>query len=339
MDGAAGYASWAAQCYEARLAPLLRPLPDRGVALAGAWRASCGPGERAATRARLFPGALFLLWIEALAGPRAAAGAEPVAAAVELLHNATLVHDDVIDGHTLRRSQPTLLGGFGLAGAVLGGDGLQADALELLGRAEPAALQRCLPCLGSALRDVALGQWLDEPAQWAAVPPTDRLEHWHRVCRLKLAIGGVGAPLAAWWIGPAARPDAATLAGRLASLADDFAVVSQVINDLGDWFDFAGLHEPSPSGRRRFEESRRKPTLPSLWLAADGIEPSWHGVPDGVQQERLFGRGRTEIAERQARARAAIQGLDLFRPAAATLLDYVDAPRLPLPGLGAGGAR
>lgn len=44
------------------------------------------------------------------------------AAAVELLHNATLVHDDIQDGDTLRRGQPTVWALFGIAQAINTGD-------------------------------------------------------------------------------------------------------------------------------------------------------------------------------------------------------------------------
>jgi geranylgeranyl pyrophosphate synthase len=46
----------------------------------------------------------------------------PWAAAVELLHNATLVHDDLQDGDTVRRGQPTVWAKHGVAQAVCVGD-------------------------------------------------------------------------------------------------------------------------------------------------------------------------------------------------------------------------
>jgi geranylgeranyl diphosphate synthase type I len=326
--GVPGYAAWAAHCFETHIARRLIDLPDHGIALAPAWRATCAPGAVAAARGRLFPGALFLLWVEALGGEQK--GAEPLAAAIEVLHNATLVHDDVIDGHALRRGQTTLLGQHGLAGAVLGGDGLQADALELLAALAPGALRRCLPCLGQALRDVALGQWLDEPSVWADVVPAERLAHWHRICTLKLAIGNVGAPLAAWWLGADGwRSEPAALAARLSALMADFSVVSQIINDLGDWFDFAGLHTLSTSGRKRFEESMRKPTLPTLWVDAENVDPLHLTAVDTALHDRLLQRGRAEISARRLRALASLHALALPFPVPPALHDYFAAPNLP----------
>lgn len=54
-----------------------------------------------------------------------------VAAVVELVHLATLVHDDIMDGAEVRRNRRTAARQFGSAGAVLLGDALFAHALHL----------------------------------------------------------------------------------------------------------------------------------------------------------------------------------------------------------------
>lgn len=56
----------------------------------------------------------------------------PVAAAVELIHMATLVHDDVVDGATLRRGVPTVNARWGSRTSVLLGDFLFARAFSTL---------------------------------------------------------------------------------------------------------------------------------------------------------------------------------------------------------------
>src|SRR5262249_22093242 len=47
-----------------------------------------------------------------------------VAVAIELLHNAFLVHDDIADGSEMRRGRPTLTATYGVAAALNAGDGL-----------------------------------------------------------------------------------------------------------------------------------------------------------------------------------------------------------------------
>jgi octaprenyl-diphosphate synthase len=55
----------------------------------------------------------------------------PLAYTVELLHNASLLHDDIVDETTIRRSRPTANQVFGDKPALLSGDYMVASALEL----------------------------------------------------------------------------------------------------------------------------------------------------------------------------------------------------------------
>ncbi|MDT5328325.1 MAG: geranylgeranyl diphosphate synthase, type [Mycobacterium sp.] len=58
-----------------------------------------------------------------------------IAVAIELLHNAFLVHDDVADGSEMRRGRPTLAASHGMAAALNAGDGLAIVAGQVLRRA------------------------------------------------------------------------------------------------------------------------------------------------------------------------------------------------------------
>lgn len=66
------------------------------------------------------------------------------AAAVEMVHAASLLHDDVIDGGFLRRNHPAFWVERGVSGAILLGDLLLFKALELVGRVEDGRLTRKL---------------------------------------------------------------------------------------------------------------------------------------------------------------------------------------------------
>ncbi|PIQ83475.1 MAG: hypothetical protein COV75_07280 [Candidatus Omnitrophica bacterium CG11_big_fil_rev_8_21_14_0_20_63_9] len=64
------------------------------------------------------------------------------ATSVELIHTATLIHDDIIDHSQLRRSQPTFHARWGTERAVLMGDYLYATAFTLLARLDsPQVMQ------------------------------------------------------------------------------------------------------------------------------------------------------------------------------------------------------
>ena len=54
------------------------------------------------------------------------------AVAVELVHNFSLLHDDIMDGDTERRHRPTAWTVFGVGAAILAGDALLALAQDLL---------------------------------------------------------------------------------------------------------------------------------------------------------------------------------------------------------------
>jgi geranylgeranyl diphosphate synthase, type II len=67
-------------------------------------------------------------------------GADPndllgIAVAIELMHNAFLVHDDVADGSEMRRGRPTLATTYGIVAALNAGDGLAIVASQVLRRA------------------------------------------------------------------------------------------------------------------------------------------------------------------------------------------------------------
>ncbi|NLM22048.1 MAG: heptaprenyl diphosphate synthase [Peptococcaceae bacterium] len=54
----------------------------------------------------------------------------PIAVALEIIHMATLVHDDVVDASLIRRGRPTLVAGWGNEVSIATGDYLLAKALE-----------------------------------------------------------------------------------------------------------------------------------------------------------------------------------------------------------------
>jgi geranylgeranyl pyrophosphate synthase len=66
------------------------------------------------------------------AGPQSGEGAVRAAAAIELVHMATLVHDDVLDAAPLRRGLPTVVATSGRGGAVATGDLLFSRAFAVL---------------------------------------------------------------------------------------------------------------------------------------------------------------------------------------------------------------
>lgn len=91
--------------------------------------------------------------------------AEEIAASVELIHAATLVHDDIIDRAVLRRLKPTAAVQFGEDAAVLLGDFLYARAFSMIAR----------------VGDTEITTWMAETTQAMCEGEIGQLKHRYRV--------------------------------------------------------------------------------------------------------------------------------------------------------------
>ncbi len=128
---------------------------------------------------------LVMVAAESAGGPpRGEMGEESLvraAVAVELVHSATLVHDDVIDGAQLRRGHPTVVSIAGREVAVATGDLLFARAFAELALNGDLAQLRALSDASSAL---AIGELLQREDAYATRVPVER---YLRRCELKTA--------------------------------------------------------------------------------------------------------------------------------------------------------
>jgi len=85
------------------------------------------------------------------------------AAAVELIHTFTLIHDDIMDNDALRRGVPTVHTVWGSAGAILAGDTLYSRAFEMIASSSMNAEKRseCIGVFSRTCTEICEGQWLD----------------------------------------------------------------------------------------------------------------------------------------------------------------------------------
>jgi geranylgeranyl pyrophosphate synthase len=157
---------------------------ERVTAQAGAPLASHASATIAAGGKRLRP-LLVVLAAESVGGPPSTPEGEErllrAAVAVELVHSATLVHDDLIDGAQLRRGRPTVAAVAGRQVAVATGDLLFSRAFAELARNRDSAQLRALSEASSALAAGELLQREDAYATHVAV------ERYLRRCELKTA--------------------------------------------------------------------------------------------------------------------------------------------------------
>jgi len=84
-----------------------------------------------------------------------------VATAIELFHNFTLIHDDMMDKAPLRRGLPTVHTKYGDSTALLAGDVMLIVAYEYLNKISPLYLQRIIGIFNKTAKQVCEGQQLD----------------------------------------------------------------------------------------------------------------------------------------------------------------------------------
>ncbi len=85
----------------------------------------------------------------------------PAAVALELVHNFSLLHDDVIDGDAIRRHRPTAWSVFGLGAAILAGDALLTLAFDVLATSGHPAAEQGARMLSAATQNLNDGQSAD----------------------------------------------------------------------------------------------------------------------------------------------------------------------------------
>lgn len=94
------------------------------------------------------------------------ASAVPAAAAIEMVHNFTLIHDDIMDNDDMRRGVPTTHRMFGVPMAILAGDVLFAKVFKLLSEtpslsADSSRVRKAISEVASSLVTICEGQALD----------------------------------------------------------------------------------------------------------------------------------------------------------------------------------
>ncbi len=91
------------------------------------------------------------------------ATATPAASAIEMVHNFTLVHDDIMDNDEMRHGVPTVHKKFGLPIAILAGDVLFSKAFQIISSSKLSggAISQLISQLAKGCVDVCEGQLLD----------------------------------------------------------------------------------------------------------------------------------------------------------------------------------
>ncbi len=151
----------------------------------------------------------------------------PAAAAIEMFHNFTLIHDDIMDNAPTRRGRQSVFRRWGVNAATLSGDSLMIHSYRELARSAPGLLPAVVGYFNEAAVKVCEGQQLDMDFEGR-----ERLtvaEHTVMI-ELKTAALFVGAVSMGAVVGGASG---ACLA-RLREFALEFGVAFQMQDDLLD---------------------------------------------------------------------------------------------------------
>ena len=234
--------------------------------------------------------------------------ARELAVAVELVHSATLLHDDVVDLGEVRRGAPTARQIWGNAASVFAGDWLLVEALERVRAAGvPGALERLLLVIrqmiaAEAVQLEARGRLSPDPRQYLAI------------------VEGKTAALFRWalWAGGRAGGIDESGCAALEAFGLHLGIAFQAVDDL---LDFAG--DAAATGKSLFVDLREGKMTWPLIVAVDA-EPGLAATLEATLREDALPSLRTEIlaalqrtsaiaATREFAAREAALAIDCLR--------------------------
>ncbi|CAM2149700.1 all-trans-octaprenyl-diphosphate synthase [Pararobbsia alpina] len=179
-----------------------------------------------------------------------------LAAVIEFIHTATLLHDDVVDESALRRGKQTANALFGNAASVLVGDFLYSRAFQMMVGVDS---MRVMQILSDATNIISEGEVLQLLNMHD--PDVDEARYM-QVIRYKTAkLFEAAAELGAVLAGAAPAEEAAA--------AEYGRHIGAAFQIMDDWLDYTGT--PESMGKNAGDDLREgKPTLPLIWLMQHG---------------------------------------------------------------------
>ncbi|MEO6025702.1 MAG: polyprenyl synthetase family protein [Candidatus Binatia bacterium] len=249
-----------------------------------------------------------------------------VAIALELIHSATLLHDDIIDGGETRRGRPSAFQRYGLANTLVTGDFLFSRAFELCGRFEEQIVRWAAEaCVSLTEGEVMQGRFRRNPA--ATID--DYLEI---IARKTASLFAQGARVAAHLAGVDAQgTEAMGLCGLNIGMA--FQIIDDILDVEGD------ARTGKPVG---IDLRDGNPSLPlvlaiaqdvevrRVFLATDASDADIDAALQRVRGLDVLKTVRQLAEDYTARARSALEDLpySAYRQALADIIADIEDRRL-----------
>ena len=233
------------------------------------------------------------------------------AAIIEFIHTATLLHDDVVDGSSMRRGRETANEVFGNATSVLVGDFLYSRAFQMMVKLDRMPIMKIL---ADATNAIAEGEVLQ---LMTARDPTTTEERYFDVIHRKTArLFEAGAQIGA--VLSDATPEVELALGRYGK---HIGTAFQLIDDALDY-----QADESSIGKHLGDDlAEGKPTLPLIYALQQGDASQQSMIRDAIEH------GGLERLEEITRAVASLGGLAYTARRAQGEADLALAALSPLP--------
>lgn len=193
-----------------------------------------------------------------------------LAAVIEFIHTATLLHDDVVDISELRRGRPTANANWGNAPSVLVGDFLYSRAFQILVEIGNMPL---MGLLSDATNTIAEGEVLQLTR--AGQVETDETIYYE-VIRSKTAV-----LFAAACAGSAILSGKADAQQALYDYGMNLGIAFQLVDDI---LDYEG--DPAETGKNIGDDlAEGKPTLPLIYVMDNGNETQQQLVRQAISEK------------------------------------------------------
>jgi geranylgeranyl diphosphate synthase type I len=264
--------AWSRELVEPALKAAVGTLPASTRRIAGyhlGWWDRHGAVVKASNGKAIRPTLVLLSSAVVGGSPREAV---PAAVAVELVHNFSLLHDDVMDGDLTRRHRPTAWSVFGIGAAILAGDALLTLALDVLAASGHPAASVGMRTLSAAVQELVEGQCADMEFEQRSTVDIPECE---TMAMSKTAALISGACTLGALFGHA-TPDQV---GHLRTFGEQLGLAFQHVDDLlGIW------GKPKVTGKPVFSDLRnRKKSLPVVAALVSN-------TPAGAELAKLYQR-------------------------------------------------
>ena len=198
------------------------------------------------------------------------------AAFIEFIHTATLLHDDVVDGSSMRRGRATANEAFGNQASVLVGDFVYSRAFQMMAT---LSSQRVMEIMADATNIIAEGEVLQ--LMNAHDPETTEQRYLEVIYRKTARLFEAGAEVA----GVLSQAPADVQRG-LAKYGRHLGTAYQLVDDVLDY-----RSDPAQRGKNIGDDlAEGKPTLPLIHALKHGTEAQQTAIRQAIEQggiERL----------------------------------------------------